>query len=193
MAWMAARLSGSSSSARAVSNQRHARERHLLEQEPVGVDPGIAGLGPQPGVHADQSGSGRSFALADQRSPKEDEEKALHEGAHLIRRAAELWKRPDDKRRWDPMADKDWLDLAAFSGITITPDQVKSIYTNDLIDEIGKVEHQDRAGRRTPGVMSIHSVAWSLVPEPFAGPATLDIAQLDLTRPYAFQEFAGSC
>ena len=34
----------------------------------------------------------------------------------------------------------DWLNLAKFSDITITPDQVKSLYTNDLIDEVNKVD-----------------------------------------------------
>lgn len=83
--------------------------------------------------------------------PREDEDKALRDGVHLIRRAAELWKQPDDNRRWGLMTDKDWLDLATFSDISITPDQVKSLYTNDLIDEVGKVDikiAQD-AARRT--------------------------------------------
>jgi NitT/TauT family transport system substrate-binding protein len=72
--------------------------------------------------------------------PREDEAKALRDGVHLIRRAAELWKQPDDKRRWGQMTDQDWLNLAKFSDITITPDQVKSLYTNDLIDEVNKVD-----------------------------------------------------
>jgi NitT/TauT family transport system substrate-binding protein len=72
--------------------------------------------------------------------PREDQEKALRDGVHLIRRAAELWKQPDDKRRWGQMADQDWLDLARFSDIAITSDQVRSLYTNELIDEINKVD-----------------------------------------------------
>jgi len=72
--------------------------------------------------------------------PREDEAKALRDGVHLIKRAAELWKQPDDSRPWGLMSDKDWLDLAQFSDIAITPDQVKTLYTNDLIDDVNKVD-----------------------------------------------------
>jgi NitT/TauT family transport system substrate-binding protein len=72
--------------------------------------------------------------------PKGDEAKVLRDGVHLIKRAAELWKQPDDKRKWGVMTDQDWLGLAKFSAIDISPQQVSSLYTNDLIDEVNKVD-----------------------------------------------------
>jgi NitT/TauT family transport system substrate-binding protein len=75
-------------------------------------------------------------------APKGDEAKALHDGVHLIQRAVELWKKPDDGRKWGMMTDKQWLDLANFSGIAITPQQVQALYTSDLIDEVNKVDPQ---------------------------------------------------
>lgn len=72
--------------------------------------------------------------------PPKDEAKELKEGVHLIKRAAELWKSPTDARKWGFMTDGNWLDLAKFSGIDITPEQVKSLYTNELIDDVNKVD-----------------------------------------------------
>jgi NitT/TauT family transport system substrate-binding protein len=73
-------------------------------------------------------------------APKGDEQKALREGVHLIKRASELWKNPKDSRKWGAMSDKEWLDLARFSGISISEEQVKSLYTTELIDEVNKVD-----------------------------------------------------
>lgn len=72
--------------------------------------------------------------------PKGDEAKALRDGVHLIRRASELWKDPKDSRKWGAMSDKEWLDLARFAGIEISSEQVKSLYTNELIDEVNRVD-----------------------------------------------------
>ena len=72
-------------------------------------------------------------------APKE-EAKELKEGTHLIKRAAELWKPPADARKWGAMTDDQWLSLAKFSGIDITPAQVKSLYTNDLIEDVNKID-----------------------------------------------------
>jgi hypothetical protein len=72
-------------------------------------------------------------------APK-DEAKELKEGAHLVRRAAELWKAVDDPRKWGQMSDQDWLALAGFSAIEITPAQVASLYTNEMIDDVNKVD-----------------------------------------------------
>jgi NitT/TauT family transport system substrate-binding protein len=72
-------------------------------------------------------------------APK-DEAKELKEGAHLVRRAAELWKPIDDARKWGLMSEQDWLSLAAFSGIDITAAQVASLFTNELIDDVNKVD-----------------------------------------------------
>ncbi len=69
-----------------------------------------------------------------------DEAKELRDGAHLIRRAAELWKPIDDPRKWGYMTDQDWLALAAFSAIEVTPTQVSSLYSNELIDDVNKVD-----------------------------------------------------
>ena len=72
-------------------------------------------------------------------APK-DEAKELREGAHLIKRAAELWKKPSDDRKWGHMTDQDWLGLATFSGVEITPTQVATLYTNELIEDVNKVD-----------------------------------------------------
>lgn len=72
-------------------------------------------------------------------APK-DEAKELKDGAHLVRRAAELWKPVDDPRKWGQMSDQDWLALAAFSAIEITPAQVASLYSNELIDDVNKID-----------------------------------------------------
>jgi NitT/TauT family transport system substrate-binding protein len=90
-------------------------------------------------MNANPEAAVRSFFQINGR-PREDEDKALREGVHLIKRAAELWKKPDDNRKWGLMTDQDWLQLAKFSAIDITPEQVKSLYTNDLIDEVNKVD-----------------------------------------------------
>jgi hypothetical protein len=58
----------------------------------------------------------------------------------LIERAAELWKKPDDSRKWGLMTDQDWTQLARFSAIDITPEQVSALYTDELIEEINKVD-----------------------------------------------------
>lgn len=71
--------------------------------------------------------------------PKGDEAKALRDGVHLIKRAAELWKNPKDDRKWGAMTDAEWLNLAKFAGIEITPQQVQALYTTELIDEVNKV------------------------------------------------------
>jgi ABC-type nitrate/sulfonate/bicarbonate transport system substrate-binding protein len=75
-------------------------------------------------------------------APKGDEAKALGEGVHLIKRMAELWKSPQDSRKWGAMSDKEWLDLAAFAGIEITPQQVQSLYTAELIEDVNKADPQ---------------------------------------------------
>jgi NitT/TauT family transport system substrate-binding protein len=75
-------------------------------------------------------------------APKGDEAKALHEGVHLIERAAELWKNPKDNRKWGAMDDSQWLDLAHFAGIEITLQQVHALYTTELIDEVNKIDPQ---------------------------------------------------
>ena len=74
--------------------------------------------------------------------PKGDEAKALREGVHLIQRAAELWKQPNDSRQWGAMTDAEWLSLAKFAGIDITPQQVQSLYTTELIADVNKVDPQ---------------------------------------------------
>jgi hypothetical protein len=45
----------------------------------------------------------------------------------LIERAAELWKKPDDSGKWGLMTDQDWTQLARFSAIDITPEQVSAL------------------------------------------------------------------
>lgn len=75
-------------------------------------------------------------------APKGDEAKAMHDGVHLIKRAVELWKNPKDNRKWGAMSDQDWLKLAQFSGMEISPQQVQALYTNDLIDEVNKIDPQ---------------------------------------------------
>lgn len=69
-----------------------------------------------------------------------DEAKELREGIHLVRRAAELWKKPDDGRKWGEMTEKDWLELAKFSEIELTPAQASTLYTNDLIAAVNSVD-----------------------------------------------------
>jgi NitT/TauT family transport system substrate-binding protein len=75
-------------------------------------------------------------------APKGDEDKALQDGVHLIKRAAELWKKPTDSRKWGAMTEAEWLNLARFSGIDISPQQVQALYTTELIDEVNKVDTQ---------------------------------------------------
>lgn len=75
-------------------------------------------------------------------APKGDEAKALHDGVHLIQRAAELWKTPKDNRKWGAMTDGDWLKLAKFAGMDITSQQVEALYTNDLIADVNSVDPQ---------------------------------------------------
>lgn len=83
--------------------------------------------------------------------PPKEEAKELKEGAHLIRRAAELWRPTQDPRKWGGMTDDQWLSLAAFSAIELTPQQVGSLYTNELIDDVNKVDVKEalEAARRT--------------------------------------------
>ena len=50
-------------------------------------------------MRANPEAAVRSFWQINGR-PKEDEAKALQDGVHLIERAAELWKKPDDSRKW---------------------------------------------------------------------------------------------
>jgi hypothetical protein len=38
------------------------------------------------------------------------------------------------------MTDQDWTQLARFSAIDITPEQVSALYTDELIEEINKVD-----------------------------------------------------
>ncbi len=90
-------------------------------------------------MRANPEAAVRSFWQINGR-PKEDESKALRDGVHLIERAAELWKRPDDSRKWGLMTDQDWTQLAKFSGIDITPEQVELLYTNELIEEVNKID-----------------------------------------------------
>jgi NitT/TauT family transport system substrate-binding protein len=90
-------------------------------------------------MRANPEAAVRSFWQINGR-PREDEDKALRDGVHLIRRAAELWKKPDDNRKWGLMTDQDWIQLAKFSAIDVTLQQVSSLYTNELIDEINKVD-----------------------------------------------------
>lgn len=83
-------------------------------------------------------------------APK-DEAKELKEGAHLIKRAAELWRPTADTRKWGNMTDQQWLSLAEFSAIDLTPQQVGSLYTNELIDDVNKVDVKEalEAAKRT--------------------------------------------
>jgi len=74
--------------------------------------------------------------------PKGDENKEMHDGVHLIQRATELWKNKNDKRKWGEMSDTDWTKLAQFSGMQITPQEVHALYTNELIDEVNKIDPQ---------------------------------------------------
>jgi NitT/TauT family transport system substrate-binding protein len=90
-------------------------------------------------MRANPEAAVRSFWQINGR-PKEDEAKALQDGVHLIERAAELWKKPDDNRKWGLMTDQDWTQLARFSAIDITPEQVSALYTDELIEEINKVD-----------------------------------------------------
>ena len=90
-------------------------------------------------MRANPQAAVRSFWQINGR-PKEDEAKALQDGVHLIERAAELWKKPDDSRKWGLMTDQDWTQLARFSAIDITPEQVSALYTDELIEEINKVD-----------------------------------------------------
>ena len=71
---------------------------------------------------------------------KENEEQALREGAHSIRRAAELWKDPKSDKKWGMMTDQDWLGLAHFTGMELDVGQLRNLYTDDLIDEVNKVD-----------------------------------------------------
>ena len=72
--------------------------------------------------------------------PRENEAKALSDGVHLIRRAAELWTDVTTNNRRGYMTDKNWLDLAEFSDIAITTEQIHALYTDDLIDDVNKVD-----------------------------------------------------
>lgn len=74
--------------------------------------------------------------------PKGDEAKELHDGVHLIQRAAELWKSQKDNRKWGEMSDADWTKLAQFSGMQITPEEVHALYTNELLGEVNKIDPQ---------------------------------------------------
>ena len=38
------------------------------------------------------------------------------------------------------MTDQDWTQLARFSAIDITPEQVSALYTDELIEEINKID-----------------------------------------------------
>jgi NitT/TauT family transport system substrate-binding protein len=75
-------------------------------------------------------------------APKGDEAKALQDGVHLIKRSVELWKQPNDSRKWGAMSDAEWLNLAKFSGIDISPQQIQALYTAELIDDVNKVDPQ---------------------------------------------------
>jgi NitT/TauT family transport system substrate-binding protein len=72
--------------------------------------------------------------------PREDEAKALSDGVHLIKRASELWTNVIDGKLRGSMSDEDWLKLARFSDITISTADVESLYTDDLIDDVNKVD-----------------------------------------------------
>jgi NitT/TauT family transport system substrate-binding protein len=72
--------------------------------------------------------------------PKGDRKKALQDGVHLITRAAELWKKPNDGRKWGAMADQDWLGLAKFAGMDMDERVIRSLYTDELIDDVNKVD-----------------------------------------------------
>lgn len=73
-------------------------------------------------------------------APKENEEQALRDGAHSIRRAAELWKDPKSDKKWGMMTDQDWLGLARFTGMELDVGELRNLYTADLIDEVNKVD-----------------------------------------------------
>jgi NitT/TauT family transport system substrate-binding protein len=72
--------------------------------------------------------------------PKDDEAKALREGAHVIRRGAEAWKDPKDSSKWGAMSDEAWLSVARFMGVEVDPQQLAAVYTNDLIEDVNKVD-----------------------------------------------------
>jgi NitT/TauT family transport system substrate-binding protein len=73
-------------------------------------------------------------------APKGDMEQALREGAHSILRSAELWKDPKSSRKWGMMTDQDWLGLAQFTGFDLEPSQLHNLYTDELIDDVNKVD-----------------------------------------------------
>lgn len=73
---------------------------------------------------------------------KGDQAKDMRDGVHLIKRAAELWKNQKDSRKWGQMTDADWLKLAQFSGMQITPEQVHALYTDELIGDVNKIDPQ---------------------------------------------------
>lgn len=72
--------------------------------------------------------------------PKGDPKKALQDGVHLITRAAELWKKPNDGRKWGAMTDQDWLGLAKFAGMDTDERLIRSLYTNELTADVNKVD-----------------------------------------------------
>lgn len=72
--------------------------------------------------------------------PAGDEQKAIHAGAHVIKRAVETWKDPKSSTQWGRMSDEHWLRVAKFMRMQINPGVVSSLYTNDLIDDANKVD-----------------------------------------------------
>jgi NitT/TauT family transport system substrate-binding protein len=76
--------------------------------------------------------------------PKDDEEKAMREGVHLIRRTMELWKQHNDTRPWGELKPGEFKKLVDFLGpeigIPAASANLAKYYTGDLIAEINKVD-----------------------------------------------------
>lgn len=71
--------------------------------------------------------------------PASDEQKAIRDGTHVIKRALDTWKDPKSSAQWGRMSDEHWMRVAEFMRMPIDRKLVSALYTNDLIDDANKV------------------------------------------------------
>lgn len=74
--------------------------------------------------------------------PSGDQQKALHDNARLIMRAAELWKQTGSPGPYGDMNDQTWLGLLDFIGPSFKFDRakIKDVYTASLIPDVNKAD-----------------------------------------------------
>jgi hypothetical protein len=76
--------------------------------------------------------------------PGGNEDLALRDNAHLIKRSAELWKQLGDPHPWGELGDDSWRKLIDYmgpeGGIKLSNAELAAVYTNELIEDVNRVD-----------------------------------------------------